>query len=88
MRLTFEQPEDNMRVIVSWIYGVPVLEHLYVPISLSYLKEPVIDAIDTLLETVYGHPVPAHGGWRWREADACHVMRTLQALDYRLDAWN
>lgn len=59
------KPEDANRVIVSGgAYGVPVPEHLYVPLSLSYLKEPVIDAIDNgSLETAYGHPVKAGSPW-------------------------
>jgi methylamine--corrinoid protein Co-methyltransferase len=59
------KPEDNARVIISGgAYGVPVPEHLYVPLSLSYLKEPVIDVIDNAsLETVYGHPVKAASPW-------------------------
>jgi methylamine--corrinoid protein Co-methyltransferase len=59
------RPEDCGRVIVSGgAYGVPIPEHLYVPLSLSYLKEPVIDVIDNAsLETVYGHPVKAASPW-------------------------
>jgi methylamine--corrinoid protein Co-methyltransferase len=59
------RPEDNLRVIVSGgAYGVPIPEHLYVPLSLSYLKEPVIDVIDNAsLETVYGYPVKASSPW-------------------------
>lgn len=59
------RPEDNGRVIVSGgAYGVPFPEQLYVPVSLSYLKEPIIDVTDNAsLETVYGHPVKAGPPW-------------------------
>ena len=59
------RPEDATVPIVSGgAYGVPIPEHLYVPLSLSYLKEPVIDVIDNAsLETVYGHPVKAGSPW-------------------------
>ena len=48
-------PEDETRVIVAGgAYGVPVPEYMYIPMSLSYLKEPSIDVIDNpSLETVY-----------------------------------
>ncbi len=58
-------PDDGERVIVAGgAYGVPVPEHMYIPMSLSYLKEGVIDVIDNpSLETVYGHPVKAGSPW-------------------------
>lgn len=58
-------PEDDTRVIVAGgAYGVPVPEHMYIPMSLSYLKENSIDVIDNpSLETVYGHPVKAGSPW-------------------------
>lgn len=58
-------PEDDTRVIVAGgAFGVPVPEYMYVPMSLSYLKENVIDVIDNpSLETVYGHPVKAGSPW-------------------------
>ena len=41
------KPDDDARVIVAGgAYGVPVPEEMYIPMSLSYLKEPVIDVID------------------------------------------
>lgn len=59
------RPGDSERVIVAGgAYGVPVPEEMYIPMSLSYLKEPVIDVIDNpSLETVYGHPVKAGSPW-------------------------
>jgi methylamine--corrinoid protein Co-methyltransferase len=59
------RPEDTVPVVISGgAYGVPFPEHLYVPVSLSYLKEPVIDVVDNAsLETVYGHQVKAGSPW-------------------------
>jgi methylamine--corrinoid protein Co-methyltransferase len=59
------KPDDDTRVIVAGgAYGVPVPEHMYTAMSLSYLKENVIDVIDNpSLETVYGHPVKAGSPW-------------------------
>jgi methylamine--corrinoid protein Co-methyltransferase len=58
-------PDDDKRVIVAGgAYGVPVPEDMYIPMSLSYLKEGVIDVIDNpSLESVYGHPVKAGSPW-------------------------
>ena len=58
-------PDDDQRVIVAGgAYGVPVPEHMYIPMSLSYLKEGIIDVIDNpSLETVYGYPVKAGSPW-------------------------
>jgi len=58
-------PDDDQRVIVAGgAYGVPVPEHMYIPMSLSYLKEGVIDVIDNpSLESVYGYPVKAGSPW-------------------------
>lgn len=58
-------PEDSNRVaVVGGPYGVPVPEHLYVPMSLSYLKVPLFDSVDNAsLETVYGHPIKAGTAW-------------------------
>jgi methylamine---corrinoid protein Co-methyltransferase len=59
------QPDDDQRVVVAGgAYGVPVPEDMYIPLTLSYMKEPVIDVIDNgSLETVYGHPVKAGSPW-------------------------
>ncbi|GMQ94746.1 MAG: hypothetical protein BMS9Abin12_2251 [Acidimicrobiia bacterium] len=58
-------PEDTNRVgIVGGAYGVPVPEEMYVPLALSYLKEPIFDSVDNpSLETVYGHPIKAGTAW-------------------------
>ena len=69
------QPEDSKRVtVVGGAYGNPLPEHLFVPVMLSYAKEPVIDVIENAtLETVYGHPIKADSPWEiiggWREAE-------------------
>jgi methylamine--corrinoid protein Co-methyltransferase len=56
--------EASAPIVSGGAYGVPVPEHLYIPLSLSYLKEPIIDVIDNgSLETVYGHPVKAGSPW-------------------------
>jgi methylamine--corrinoid protein Co-methyltransferase len=59
------KPEDSNRVgIIGGAYGVPVPEDMYVPMALSYLKEPLFDIVDNpSLETVYGHPVKAGTAW-------------------------
>jgi methylamine--corrinoid protein Co-methyltransferase len=59
------KPDDDARVIVAGgAYGTPVPESMYIPMSLSYLKEPVIELIDNpSLETVYGYPVKAGSPW-------------------------
>jgi len=59
------KPDDNGRVVVAGgAFGTPVPEYMYIPMSLSYLKEPVIDVIDNpSLETVYGYPIKAGSPW-------------------------
>jgi methylamine---corrinoid protein Co-methyltransferase len=59
------RPEDDTRVIISGgAYGIPVPEDLYIPMSLSYLREPLIDITDNpSLLTVYGHPIKAGSPW-------------------------
>lgn len=58
-------PDDNERVVVAGgAYGVPVPEHMYIPMSLSYVQEGIIDVVDNpSLESVYGHPVKAGSPW-------------------------
>ena len=48
------RPDDASRVVISGgAYGIPIPEHLFIPLSLSYLKQPVIDVTDNgSLETV------------------------------------
>lgn len=68
-------PEDSRPPVVSGgAYGVVVPESIFVPLMLSYAKEPVIDVIDNgNLESVYGYPVKAASPWEvlagWREAE-------------------
>jgi methylamine---corrinoid protein Co-methyltransferase len=58
-------PDDDERVVVAGgAYGVPVPEHMYIPMSLSYVQEGIIDVVDNpSLESVYGHPVKAGSPW-------------------------
>jgi len=69
------QPEDDTRVtVIGGAYGVPFPEDLFVPVMLSFAKEPVVDVIENAtLETVYGHPIKAGSPWEivggWREAE-------------------
>jgi methylamine---corrinoid protein Co-methyltransferase len=76
------KPDDDNRVIVAGgAYGVPVPEEMYIPMSLSYLKEGVIDVIDNpSLETVYGHPVKAGSPWEVLAAKR-EAELALQAAD-------
>lgn len=69
------QPEDDTRVtVIGGAYGVAFPEDLFVPVMLSFAKEPVVDVIENAtLETVYGHPIKAGSPWEivggWREAE-------------------
>jgi methylamine--corrinoid protein Co-methyltransferase len=66
------KPESLTRVVVSGgPVGVPVPEDLYVPLMLSYAKEPVIDILEPAsIESAYGMPMKAGSpleilaGWR------------------------
>ena len=66
------QPESNTRVVVSGgAVGVPVPENMYIPLMLSYAKEPVIDLLEPAsIESAYGMPMKAGSpleviaGWR------------------------
>jgi methylamine--corrinoid protein Co-methyltransferase len=59
------RPEDSVRCgVVGGSYGVPVPEHMYVPMAQSYMKEPLFDAVDNpSIETVLGHPVKGSTVW-------------------------
>lgn len=69
------RPEDTTRItVVGGAYGVPVPEHLFVPVMFSYAREPVVDVLENAtLETVYNHPIKADSPWEvlggWREAE-------------------
>jgi len=69
------RPEDTRRItVVGGAYGVPVPEHLFVPVMYSYAREPVVDVLENAtLETVYGRPIKADSPWEvlggWREAE-------------------
>jgi methylamine--corrinoid protein Co-methyltransferase len=76
------RPEDTQRVsLVGGVVGIPYPEDLFVPLTLSFLKPGVFDAVDGgSLETAYGHPIKAGTGWEvlgaWREAEL-----NLEALE-------
>ena len=69
------RPDDAKRVtMVGGAYGNPVPEDMFVPMMLSFAKEPVVDVIENAtLETVYGEPIKADSPWEivggWREAE-------------------
>lgn len=66
------KPESLAPVVVSGgAVGVPVPEELYIPLMLSYAKEPVIDILEPAsIESAYGMPMKAGSpleiiaGWR------------------------
>ena len=59
------KPEDAQRVgLFGGVIGIPFPEEMYIPITLSYLKQGVFDIIDSAsLETAYGHEVKAGTAW-------------------------
>jgi len=73
--ISTRRPDDDKRVAVcGGPYGIPVPEHLFVPIMLSYAQEPLIDFIDNAsFVSTYGRPIRAGSPWEaiacWQEAD-------------------
>jgi methylamine---corrinoid protein Co-methyltransferase len=69
------EPEDSKRVsLLGGVVGIPFPEDMFLPLTLSFLKQGIFDTIDTAsLETAYGHPIKAGTGWEvlgaWREAE-------------------
>jgi len=69
------RPESEIRpILVGGAYGVPFPEDLFVPVMVSFAKEPVVDVIENpTLESVYGKPIKAASPWEvlggWREAE-------------------
>jgi len=69
------EPEDTKRMaVVGGVVGIPFPEDLYLPLTLSFLKQGVYDIVDSgSLETAYGYPIKAGTGWEvlgaWREAE-------------------
>ncbi|MCX6026843.1 MAG: monomethylamine:corrinoid methyltransferase [Chloroflexi bacterium] len=69
------RPDEDSRVAVcGGAYGIPVREHMFVPIMLSYAQEPQIDFIDNAsLVSTYGRPIRARSPWEavacWQEVD-------------------
>jgi methylamine--corrinoid protein Co-methyltransferase len=59
------KPDDDKKVIViGGALAIQAPEHLYLPISLSAAKEPVIDVFASpSLESVFGYPIKAGSPW-------------------------
>ncbi len=73
------RPEDPRRpAFIGGSFGVPVPEDLFVPFLLSYLREPVIDAVENpTIEKVFGYPIKADSPWEvlagWRETELARM---------------
>lgn len=69
------RPDTDSRVAYcGGAYGIPVREHMFVPIMLSYAQEPLVDFIDNAsLVSTYGRPIRAASPWEavacWQEVD-------------------
>ena len=78
------EPEDTTRMaVLGGVVGIPFPEDMYIPLTLSFLKQGVFDLIDSAsLETAYGHPIKAGTGWEvlgaWREAEL--AQRALEIV--------
>ena len=78
------EPEDKIRMaVLGGVVGIPFPEDMYIPLTLSFLKQGVFDLIDSAsLETAYGHPIKAGTGWEvlgaWREAEL--AQRALEIV--------
>ena len=74
-RIVARKPEDAERVaLLGGVVGIPFPEEMYLPLTLSFLKQGIFDSIDSAsLETAYGYPIKAGTGWEvlgaWREAE-------------------
>ncbi len=83
-RVTFTKRdvEQNTRVgVIGGPYGIPVPEELFVPVVMSYAREPLFDIIDLpSLMTTYGYNIRGESPWDlaavWQE-----VNLTFEALD-------
>ncbi len=72
VKILARRPESSTRVVVSGgAVGVPVPEDMYIPLMLSYAKEPVIDLLEPAsIQSAYGMPMKAGSpleiiaGWR------------------------
>ncbi len=63
--ITARKPEDSQRVaLFGGVVGIPFPEEMYLPITLSFLKQGIFDIVDSAsLETAYGYPIKAGTGW-------------------------
>jgi methylamine---corrinoid protein Co-methyltransferase len=74
--------EQNVRVgVIGGPYGIPVPEELFVPVVMSYAREPLFDIIDVpSLMTTYGYNIRGESPWDlvaiWQE-----VGLTFEALN-------
>ena len=74
--------EQNVRVgVIGGPYGIPVPEELFVPVMMSYAREPLFDIVDSpSLETTYGCSIRGDSPWDvlaiWQE-----VGLTFEALE-------
>jgi methylamine---corrinoid protein Co-methyltransferase len=68
-------PDENSRVaVIGGGYGNPIVEELFVPLTISYAKEPLLDFIDNAtLATTHGRTIRAKSPWDsvacWQEAE-------------------
>jgi methylamine--corrinoid protein Co-methyltransferase len=67
------RPDDNLDIVVAGgPFGIEVPETLFIPVMLSYAKDPLIDFIDNAsLITTYGRSIRAGSPWEavgcWQE---------------------
>ena len=68
-------PDEDSRVaVIGGPYGIPVAEELFYPLTLSYVKEPLLDFVEnaSLLKT-HGRDIRAKSPWDsvacWQEVD-------------------
>lgn len=80
--LRCRRPDDADRVgVIGGAYGIPVAEERFVPMMLSYAREPLIEFIENAsLQTTHGHPIRANSAW---DAVACwqEARLTAEVLD-------
>jgi methylamine---corrinoid protein Co-methyltransferase len=80
------EPEDSRRMaVLGGVVGIPFPEDMYIPLTLSFLKQGVFDIVDSgSLETAYGHPIKAGTGWEvlgaWREAELAQQAMQMVGL--------
>lgn len=80
--LCSRRPDDDGRIgIIGGAYGIPVAEEHFVPMMLSYAREPLIEFTENAsLQTTYGQPIRANSAW---DAVACWQEARLTAETLR-----